>query len=151
MNDSKKVSRRDWFRLRIPRENQMLSSVEDKPKTGDTLRPVELPPNHDGMDLSQLPPMREANLTQEQVNALFQDIESLATDIQLMQRARQSNRASAANVSSKEQLQLAHSALLSGSVPRIQIRYRWQDSLWIDTLSSSGGEFELVRIAHRGM
>ena len=48
----------------------------------------------------------------------------------------------------REQLELAHDAILDGSVGKIQIRYRWQDSLWIDTLERKDDVFRLVRIVH---
>ena len=140
-----KMSRREWFRLRSPHQNQMLSespaSVE-----AETLTPIEHPPNHDGMDPALLPPMREAVITHDQVVALFNDIGQLATDVMMMQRMTGVRRA---NVDTARNLEQAQSALLSGSIQRIQIRYRWKNSLWIDTLKSDANEFHLVRIAHQ--
>ena len=159
MTDSPKISRRDWFRLRVPHQNQMLDKRDTGPaKTEDSsnaisetatgLMPIEHPPNHDGLDLSALPPMREATLSKEQVITLFSDIEQLATDILLMQRMTGAQRADASKADSSTKLELAKSALLSGLVPRMQIRYRWQDQQWIDTLKRQDDGFHIVRIAH---
>jgi len=148
MSESKNISRRDWFRLKVKRENRTLGN-EPAQKQTDTLQPIEHPPNHDGLDLNELPPMRQADLSQEQVEALFGDIGGLATDVQLMQRATKSSRATAQNADTTKQLELAKTALLTGHVPRVQIRYRWKDSLWIDTLAAEQGSFKLIRIAHQ--
>ena len=144
-------TRRDWFRLRVPRENRMLGDCDNSAPQGHALQPIAHPPNHDGMDLSQLPPMREALLDKEQIAHLFSDIGSLASGVQLMQRKRGSDRATAATANSSEQLEFAKNALLSGMVPRVQIRYRWQDALWIDTLTGAETGFKLIRIQHQSM
>lgn len=166
MND-KQFSRRDWFRLRTKATSTSSDLAQsDKhflghetatgnhrsdpglPETSRQLTEIELPPNHDGMDLNQLPPMREALLGIEQIAALFSDIAEFAAEIQLMQRKTGQGRAVGANVSTSRQLQAAKSALLEGQVPRIQIRYRWQNALWIDTLTRKERQFQLVRIRH---
>ena len=106
MNEKNKMTRRDWFRLRAPHQNQMLdqsapaNTVTDAeadpqmdalnaspPEVKDVMTAVAHPPNHDGMDLSELPPMREAILSPAQVESLFLDIEKLATEVLLMQRS----------------------------------------------------------------
>ena len=161
MTNSPQLSRRDWFRLRVPHQNQMLDENKTPPQsTGANqavrstepsgLASIEHPPNHDGMDLSQLPPMREATLSSEQVIALFADIEQLGTDILLMQREAGARRASGTQrADTKAKLALAQTALLNGSIPRLQIRYRWQDQQWIDTLKRQDDGFHIVRIAHQ--
>ena len=158
MSDSTRVSRRAWFRLRPPepiREPQQtpepLPSGERAAAVGQTavgLSEVAHPPNHDGMDLSELPPMREALLSAEQVSELFSDIEQLGTDILLMQRSSREARANVANTDTSRNLQIAKTAILSGTIARIQIRYRWQDTLWIDTLESKPEGYRIIRIAH---
>lgn len=62
MSESPKLSRREWFRLGQPHQNVLL---EDGAQTTqqEVLKPVEHPPNHDGMNLAELPPMREALLS----------------------------------------------------------------------------------------
>lgn len=47
-----------------------------------------------------------------------------------------------------EQLRTAQDTLLSGSIPRVQIRYYWQDMNWIDTLERREDGLRLIRIAH---
>lgn len=90
--------------------------------------------------------MREAFLSADEIDALFADIASLTTDIQLMQR-RQVKGIADVGVD-KEKLELARMALLDGSVAKIQVRYRWQDALWIDTLERNEKGFRLLRIVH---
>ncbi len=162
MSDLPKLSRRDWFRLSLSGKEKSPaatnSKVVDQKQTrvasisATGLTPIEHPPNHDGMDLSELPPMREATLTTSQVNELFGDIASVGSDILLMQRrgGGPSARAVARSVGETEQLEAAKIALLSGQLGRVQIRYRWRSSQWIDTLESVDGGFRLVRIEHRG-
>ncbi|MFT4558047.1 MAG: hypothetical protein ACI92S_003421, partial [Planctomycetaceae bacterium] len=110
-----------------------------------------------------LPPMREALLSEEQVRQLFADIESLGSDILLMQRSERSQRATASKATASkataskataskattaEQLRTAQDSLLSGSVPRVQIRYHWEEANWIDTLEGRDDGVRLVRISH---
>ena len=147
MSDSPQISRRDWFRLRRPHQNQMLDEPRN-PAARQVMQPIEQPPNHDGMNLADLPPMREAVLSDDQVLALFRDITMLASDILLIQRST-SARPDAAQRAESSQLEAARDALLSGNVQRVQVRYRWQESLWIDTLATQPNGFHLVRIAHR--
>lgn len=160
MTDAK-MSRRAWFRLRPPTQQEppapaaAIEPIRD-PAVGQQtigLAPVEQPPNHDGMDMSELPPMREAILSKEQVDELFADIEGLGTDVLLMQRrtAAARDRATASPANTANNLQIARTSLLSGKIPRVQIRYRWQDSLWIDTLEAKPEGFRIIRIAHAGM
>lgn len=146
--DSKKLSRREWFRLRSPHQNQMLSESTSVVEN-ETLTPIEHPPNHDGLDLALLPPMREAVISDDQLKSLFTDIGQLATDVMLMQRTTGVRRASVASVDTVKNLEHAQAALLTGSIQRVQIRYRWKNSLWIDTLKREPNGFHLVRIAHQ--
>jgi hypothetical protein len=157
MAEGNKMSRRDWFRL-VPRRPE--SETPDNasrnaervaaPTMGASthgLKTIPHPENHDGMDLAELPPMREAFLSEDQVRQLFDDIESLATEVLLMQRPVGSVRA-LGSASTAEQLRTALQSLLSGTVPRVQIRYHWQSSHWIDTLERHEAGIRLVRIAH---
>jgi hypothetical protein len=160
MADDPKMSRRDWFRLR-PRpaesNDKVSESKSDKTPNGpehsmgetpNGLQAIAQPVNHDGMDLAELPPMREALLSEEQVRQLFSDIESLGSDVLLMQRSARSQRAAASTVTTEKQLRLAQATLLSGDVPRVQIRYHWQEANWIDTLERRDDGVRLIRIAH---
>jgi hypothetical protein len=150
------MSRRDWFRLRPHRpdaETPLNSSpVVDRNhvmgQSQETLRPVALPENHGGIDLTELPTMRESLLSEEQVRQLFSDIELLASDVLLMQRLPNAQRASAPTLNTSEQLHAAQCNLLSGSIPRVQIRYHWEAVNWIDTLERRDNGIRLVRIKH---
>jgi hypothetical protein len=112
------------------------------------LQPIAHPENHGGMNLTELAPMREAVLCEEQVRQLFTDIESLASDIMLMQRSAGSSRATTSSASTAEPLRTALQSLLCGAIPRVQIRYHWQAARWIDTLERHDAGFRLVRIIH---
>jgi hypothetical protein len=143
------MSRRDWFRLRLPQQSQRLGAAETETSASPGLRAIEKPPNHDGMNLDDLPPLREASLSRAEVAALFDDIQSQASDVQLMQRRGASK--TRADVNAQATLAAAKEAFLGGNVKRLQIRYRWQDALWIDTLEQQGSATRLVRISHQGM
>jgi len=149
---SHEMTRRDWFRLGRRQPEPDSRSTDAAPLVGNdaaALQAVPEPVNHDGMDLSQLPPMREALLSEDQVQQLFGDIEAHGTDILLMQRSPRANRATASRATTAQQLRMACESLRTGAAPRVQIRYRWQDSDWIDTLENHGEGIRLVRIAHR--
>ena len=74
------ISRRDWFRLRsLTRSQEALGE-------GNSLQPISEPPNHDGLDLAELPPMHEAVLSADQVRDLFADLRDCARDVQLIAR-----------------------------------------------------------------
>jgi hypothetical protein len=136
------MSRRDWFRLRspttpTPRQPQLGA----EPPAG--LRSIDEPVNHGGLDLSSLPPMHEAILDAGEVAALFGDLEHHATAVQLIARS------AAGNVPDQSaQLPTACKQLLAGHVKKLQVRYQWQNALWIDTLHQQPDGFRLVRIRH---
>lgn len=161
------ISRRDWFRLRlsgsVPKDEdcdrqhaaEQLAAAQTTLNTESQrtlLSPVPAPPNHDGLDLSQLPPMREAVLDAQQLDALLADIHQFTSKITLMQRGK-NPRAFASGPSTDTAsigLRLAGDSLKSGCVQRIQIRYVWNDASWIDTLERKTDGFRLVRIRHEG-
>ena len=109
------------------------------------------PENHGGINLSELPPMCESLLSKEQIEQLFSDIELLASNVLLMQRLPNAQRTSASSVASADQLKTVMLSLVAGTIARVQIRYRWEESNWIDTLERSENGFRLVRIQHRGV
>ena len=149
MSNASNLSRRDWFRLRISNpENHLGESARKLKESG--FQPIEHPPNHDGMDLSELPPLREAILTPDEVRCLIADIKSHAANIQLMQQRGAVNaRASAAKDTTRgNDLNVAKDLFLSGQLRRLQFRYRWQDSFWIDTMVHQDNCIRLVRICH---
>lgn len=151
-----KISRRAWFRLRPQTsapEPQIPPAKERAAVVGEAaagLTDVAHPPNHDGMDLADLPPMREAILPAEQVEELFSDIEQLGTDVLLMQRSSRTAQANVSKADAARNLQIAKTSLLSGVIQRVQIRYRWQGTLWIDTLETKTDGYRIIRIAHAG-
>ena len=134
------MNRRDWFRLRVsPRPASEPSRLE----TPAGMQSVDRPDNHGGVELSELPPMHEALLSPEDVTALFSDIRTHATDIQLIAR-----RAEQGGPALTTQLDLAAEKLLAGNISRMQVRYQWQQCRWIDTLENRPEGFRLVRIRH---
>lgn len=150
-----KLTRRDWFRLRKPHQNQLLgtqpnttSSSSEQPVSLSPLKTIEHPVNHDGMDLSQLPPMSEAELVAQQVDDLIADIRQLGTHVTLMYRGISDLYSGELVGSALDQLLAARNELLSGRLSRIQIRYHWDGFFWIDTLEARNGNFRLVRIRH---
>ncbi len=167
-------NRRDWFRLFKPPESSTTrresthptvdendaaprdarKPISNRPIIGASaagLQPVAAPVNHDGMDLSKLPPMREALLDSNEVQQLFADVAAYGSDILLMERQASAGRqpAVSADSTTSTRLQLARDGILSDRIQRIQIRYRWSDASWIDTLETRPDGFRLVRIAHR--
>jgi hypothetical protein len=104
---------------------------------------VTQPPNHDGMDVTQLPPVHEAHLTAEQVEALFSDLGQHAGDIQIMSR-----RTTPADSDHTSRLPELSALLLSGKIAKAQIRYTWRGARWIDTIECNANDFRLVRIRH---
>ena len=130
MSENTRMSRRDWFRLRpqspeAKTPSESTSAVDHKPVMGQSqkaLQPVAYPENHGGVNLTELPPMCEGLLSEEQVRQLFSDIELLASEVLLMQRLPNAQRASTPGLSTPEQLRAAQINLLSGPIPRVQIR-----------------------------
>ena len=156
MSENARMSRRDWFRLR-PHRSEAETPLDSTPvvdrnhvmgQSQEALRPVALPENHGGLNLTELPPMRECMLSEEQVKQLFADVETLASDIRLMQRLPNAQRASAPTLTTSEQLRAVQGNLLAGSIPRVQIRYHWEAVNWIDTLERRDDGIRLVRIRH---
>ena len=155
------MNRRDWFRLRRANsktlqsedtsgQNESHASLRSTPDLGTTssMQPIALPPNHDGMDLAKLPLMREALLRLDEVLELLNDIETHATEIQLLQRD-QSLVSNSVHNNPKEGIELARQSLSNASIARFQIRYSWRNAFWIDTLETVSNGFRLVRIEHR--
>ena len=151
MSDSPKLTRRDWFRLSKPTRDNLMGDEctlnASSAEVGNGLQAIEHPPNHDGMNLEDLPPLREAMLTEADVAALFDDIRTHGTEVQLMQKRGARN--SHASVNSDSSLQVAKRLFLSGEVQRLQVRYRWNALLWIDTLVRQAAGTRLVRVSHQ--
>jgi len=141
-NQQPQMSRRDWFRLR-----KSVAPPEPQTKLGDQpqipLAATEEPVNHGGVDLSALPPMHEALLNASDVASLFADLGQHATAVQLIAR-----RSVGVAPDQSEKLSAARDQLLDGTVRKLQIRYQWDSSRWIDTLERQPDGFRLVRIQH---
>lgn len=167
--NSSHVSRRDWFRLRLRNgETQAVSEcrqvdseipVLDPSLNGSyfqkvPLAPMPAPPNHTGLDLSQLPPVSEAILDSQELDSLLDDIGQLTTHVSLKHRGLgdrlppQSQPQAPNELDVQGQLELARNGLKSGVLQRLQIRYTWQDASWIDTLETKSPGYRIVRIRH---
>lgn len=149
------LSRRDWFRLDRSRSTPSETTSDeasprpesearlgDKPSSGMT--PVSEPVNHGGINLSDLPPMREAILGVAEVEALFADLKEYASNVQLIARSRNTG----AGGDHSPRLAEACERLVSGDVRKMQVRYEWQDVRWIDTFEIQDAGIRLVRIQH---
>jgi hypothetical protein len=147
---SKKLSRRDWLGLRLAENatSRQVKELKSQPQLAERgLTRIAAPPNLDNLEQSQLPPLYEAILTSGQIEALFSDIQQLATDVTFVRQMSVRNQA-ATSTESAAQLSTVKHLLLTGQLARLQIRYRWQNETWIDTLERRGVDFRLVRIAH---
>jgi hypothetical protein len=140
------MSRRGFFSSRRATNNQSLGPCGTKSPNSEGLQPIEKPPNHDGMNLDELPPLREAMLSRDEIASLFDDIQNQGTDITLMQRP--SSQTTRSNLDTNSTLAAAKIAFLRGDIKRLQIRYRWRELLWIDTLEQQGQAARLVRVSH---
>ena len=151
MTDTSAQDRRDWFRLQLNDRNAVPQHGKRTSSMGQSsagMTPIARPENHDGLDLTQLPPMREAILSGSDVEQLFADIESCASDVLLMQRTTRGRRATASRADTSTDLHAACNTILTAQVSRLQIRYQWQGQAWIDTLECHPNGYRLVRIVH---
>ena len=139
MSSKDQLTRRDWFRLRLSKPNHDRLGADQQ----SGMKPVAELPNHDGLDLSELPPVHEALLAADQVRGLFSDLEHCATNVQLLVRG-----ASADSADLGTYLRLTCDQLLSGKITKLQVRYEWQDARWIDTLEHKAQGTRIVRIRH---
>jgi len=119
------------------------------PKLGATgrarMQPLAKPPNHDGLDMSELPPVHQAELSKEELAALFADVGQCATNIEII-----GQRNAPGQLDINALLQSLLEKLLRGEVEKTQIRYAWRSIRWIDTIQRDANRFRLVRIGHSG-
>jgi len=121
----------------------------------NAMEPVASPINHAGMDLSELPHMREAELGRQDITDLFEDLGKLASNVTMRQRLSQPGHSIPDDPQPihrrpiREQLTTAKQALFSGNINRLQIRYDWDGCHWIDTLERSEAGYRLLRIQHQ--
>jgi hypothetical protein len=152
MNE-KPITRRDWFRLK-QRPDILSDSAAEAPARlprvlDQNFDSIPLPPNHDGLDLSALPPICEAMLDAVKVSELANDISELGQEVTLMQRSAAEGQAVASKATTQSKLSLAFDSLLTGRIQRLQIRYHWNGANWIDTLERRNEQFRLVRVCHQ--
>lgn len=88
-----------------------------------------------------VPPMWQAGLDAGAIEQLFADL-TVAVEVLSVQ-----GKAGAGQYASAEPLTLASARerLMSGEFPGVQIRYRFEDREWIDTLLRVAHGFRLVR------
>ena len=91
--------------------------------------------------LPNLPPISQATITAGDIEALFSDLRQYAetTHVQIQE---QSPTRGDVMVSLADALR----AIQRGSAQRIQVRYKFDESQWCDTLIKSASAWRLVRI-----
>jgi len=99
--------------------------------------------NFGSIDPKDLPPIHEAMLTLADLNALFLDLRDCAGEVQLLTRG---PKESGGNL--RDRLESIRRRLESGELGKVQIRYRWQEAKWIDTIEVLENKIRLVRIRH---
>jgi hypothetical protein len=152
MNE-KLLSRRDWFRLRIPTQTTHTTSPSQAMsgliEPDNRLAAIPHPPNYDGLDPDQFPPMCAATLDQVELQQLASDIANLAHEISLLSRMSGTHQPGIGDPNARENLWSAFQKLQSGNIKRLQIRYSWNGARWIDTLDvREDSQYRLVRIRH---
>ncbi|MBT9556288.1 MAG: hypothetical protein IV100_09680 [Myxococcales bacterium] len=96
-----------------------------------------------------LPPLYQGTLDAAGVAALLRDLAACASLVELRVRSR-SGRPSDSLTPSIENLT---SALADGTTSAVQVAYRYDDKVWVDTLLTSGappGGVRVVRMAATG-
>lgn len=91
----------------------------------------------------ELPELREAALDAAGLRALFGDLEAAARIHGLKLKAAPGVRARSDAVTPQDALAL----LLAGSVRGVQVRYRYAEQTWCDTILASSDGYRVVRIA----
>lgn len=101
-------------------------------------------------DEEKLPDVSEATLSDEDVASLVRDLRSLTTIEQIVIKAGPGGAGGAggADDSAQPTLDEAAQLLLERAVRGVQIRYRYDDADWTDTLMPVADGVRLVRIRH---
>jgi Fe-S-cluster-containing hydrogenase component 2 len=120
-----------------PQNAILLLPNADRPTT----RALDL--SADGPTQIELPVLREAELDANGLRALFRDLETAAEIEEVRCKGARGRRADARTMSAAEAL----TGLLAGRVRGVQIRYRYQDELWCDTILASETGHRVVRVA----
>lgn len=87
------------------------------------------------------PPMCDAWLDETQLNDLFNDLESCAEIVSVQVKAHPQAQVGDAVVS----LELARQLFADGQIRGVQIRYRFQNHEWCDTLLRAENRCRLIR------
>jgi hypothetical protein len=90
-----------------------------------------------------LPELRQALLSPEEVRALAADLLACTQLGEVLEKTRDRSHADG-----QPSLSAAIERLLDGRVTGMQVRYRYQDQEWTDTLMAASGGFRLVRCQH---
>jgi hypothetical protein len=95
-------------------------------------------------DEAPLPPVHIADVDEDTVRALFFDVESLGTRIEIVMK-----HAAEGHVDARHRPTLAEAfaRLRSGTAMGVQLRYQFQGVDWRDTLMRTADGFRLVRIS----
>ena len=93
-----------------------------------------------------LPELNDAVLDPDQLSALFRDYRAYASDMEILLRARPGQVTLPLPMEDAPTLDQARELLQSGGVRGVQIRYRYQEASWWDTLMPVSGGVRLVRI-----
>ncbi|MEM7168033.1 MAG: hypothetical protein AAF581_21450 [Planctomycetota bacterium] len=88
-----------------------------------------------------LPEIRQATISQDDVDDLFRDVELLCTLRSVRVRGATDDR------DAESSLQAARDSLRNAADAAVQLRYHFDSREWIDTLTSDGPTIQLTRIA----
>ncbi|MDP1569243.1 MAG: hypothetical protein Q8L86_04500 [Vicinamibacterales bacterium] len=94
----------------------------------------------------ELPPLYEAVLDADQLDALFADLaaQALPVEVVVRDRARQATAGPRAATTLPE----ARALLVPGAIRAVQLRYPWDGAVWWDTLTPVAAGFRLIRVRH---
>ncbi len=149
--DSHPTSRRQWLaNLAGKRTATRIGPLAETFRADTELFDQPVDDSPDQLAPLDLPPISEATLDRQDIVALFRDLESFATDIELTQPLRQRRGGSATTPSPATLIGLRDRLLDATASPntKVQIRYTWQGQRWIDTIERLDSGFRLVRIGH---
>lgn len=93
-----------------------------------------------------LPELTQSELDGETLAALVQDLTSQTEILDVLTKGGQCARADKVSLTLEE----AVTALCSGAVRGVQIRYLWQGTQWLDTLINNQGTIRIVRTSGSG-
>lgn len=116
-----------------------MSIVPASADTSELPSPTNLP------DGPPMPEMREGQLDAAQVEQLFSDLASCTQVLAILEKGSQQNHAKSNNTD----LSVARDRFLNREVLAVQIRYHYDNAVWIDTLLHSPTGIRAVRCQER--